>query len=318
MRSNLLALIGASTVIAAPSSSRPGSGQAAPVHVAPRPTQPSGPAKHVPFIPRILQSDKCLVFKDDFDTLRTSVWQHANTLRGGGNFEFEWYIWCSWDRKGNDPPSLCTGNAFFGCSRTSGNGNIINPIQSAQIRTAESVNIKFGRVEVRAKPKGDWIWLEYGKWPASGEIDIMESRGNVDYPCAAGAAYALSIPPSYSNIFAHASFFSFNLTHQTFQLPEGTFADDFHVFGLEWTAESITTYTYVDDVTVLHVPLNEFRKFGDFPPALNDPWMGGSSAAPFNQEFYLVRTAFFLYAEGGVNEVNQTCLTFPNLKILIL
>ena len=38
-------------------------------------------------------------------------------------------------------------------------------------------------------PKGDWIWpaiwmlpknLPYGKWPASGEIDIMESRGNVN------------------------------------------------------------------------------------------------------------------------------------------
>lgn len=24
--------------------------------------------------------------------------------------------------------------------------------------------------------------FEYGSWPASGEIDIMESRGNVGYP----------------------------------------------------------------------------------------------------------------------------------------
>ena len=40
-------------------------------------------------------------------------------------------------------------------------------------------------------PKGDWLWPaiwmlprynEYGQWPASGEIDIMESRGNVNYP----------------------------------------------------------------------------------------------------------------------------------------
>ena len=39
-------------------------------------------------------------------------------------------------------------------------------------------------------PLGDWIWpaiwmlprqLAYGQWPASGEIDIMESRGNRDY-----------------------------------------------------------------------------------------------------------------------------------------
>ena len=38
-------------------------------------------------------------------------------------------------------------------------------------------------------PTGDWLWpaiwmlpakSAYGQWPASGEIDIMESRGNSD------------------------------------------------------------------------------------------------------------------------------------------
>ncbi|RKO89995.1 concanavalin A-like lectin/glucanase domain-containing protein, partial [Blyttiomyces helicus] len=164
---------------------------------------------------------------DDFNTLRNSVWQHASTLGGGGNFEFEWYTnnrsnsfvrdgtlylqptltadaigeanvenGYTMDLWGGDPASLCTGNAFFGCERTSGNGQIINPIQSAQIRTVNSVNFKYGRVEVRAKlPQGDWIWPaiwmlpvngEYGKWPASGEIDIMESRGNLNYPAEFG------------------------------------------------------------------------------------------------------------------------------------
>lgn len=40
-------------------------------------------------------------------------------------------------------------------------------------------------------PRGDWIWpaiwmlpknAEYGNWPASGEIDIVESRGNPNCP----------------------------------------------------------------------------------------------------------------------------------------
>jgi beta-glucanase (GH16 family) len=44
------------------------------------------------------------------------------------------------------------------------------------------------RLEVEAKlPRGDWIWPAvwllpeddaYGRWPASGEIDMLESRGN--------------------------------------------------------------------------------------------------------------------------------------------
>lgn len=75
-------------------------------------------------------------------------------------------------------------------------GNIINPIQSAKITTVSSFSIKYGRVEVRAKlPQGDWLWPAiwllpadnaYGQWPASGEIDIMESRGNLNYPTNLG------------------------------------------------------------------------------------------------------------------------------------
>lgn len=67
-------------------------------------------------------------------------------------------------------------------------GNYNNPIRSARLRTVNSFSAKYGRVVIRAKmPKGDWIWpaiwmlpkhAEYGSWPSSGEIDIVESRGN--------------------------------------------------------------------------------------------------------------------------------------------
>ena len=37
--------------------------------------------------------------------------------------------------------------------------DIINPIQSARIRTINSFSFTYGTVEVRAKmPRGDWIW----------------------------------------------------------------------------------------------------------------------------------------------------------------
>ena len=90
---------------------------------------------------------------------------------------------------GGSPADVCTSNAFYGCERSAAaSGNYINPIRSARLRTAKSFSLKYGRVEVRAKlPKGDWLWpaiwmlptyQEYGTWPVSGEIDIMESRGN--------------------------------------------------------------------------------------------------------------------------------------------
>ena len=101
-----------------------------------------------------------------------------DTLRGGG---YRLDLW------GSQPADVCTGPHFHGCERWS-SGNILNPIRSARIRTAQSFNFKYGRVEVRAQlPVGDWLWPaiwmlpttnQYGIWPANGEIDIMESRGN--------------------------------------------------------------------------------------------------------------------------------------------
>jgi len=90
---------------------------------------------------------------------------------------------------GGSPADMCTMNAFYGCERSAaGSGNYINPVRSARLRTVGKLEFQYGRVEVKAKlPKGDWIWPaiwllpannEYGSWPASGEIDIMESRGN--------------------------------------------------------------------------------------------------------------------------------------------
>jgi len=70
---------------------------------------------------------------------------------------------------------------------------MVNPVQSARLTTEGKVSMKYGKIEVYAKlPVGDWLWPAiwmmpedsvYGAWPASGEIDVMESRGNADgYP----------------------------------------------------------------------------------------------------------------------------------------
>ena len=142
--------------------------------------------------------------------------------------------------------------------------NIINPIQSARIRTAKSFSFKYGRVEVRAKlPKGDWIWpaiwmlpelQAYGKWPASGEIDIMESRGNA-------AGYSAGGVDTFGSTLHFGPFFGedrYDLAHAEKKAPTGRdFSQDFHVFGLEWSADSIFTYLDTRDNVVLRMPLNE-------------------------------------------------------------
>ena len=98
---------------------------------------------------------------------------------------------------GGSPADYCTSNDWYGCERDAQYGTYINPVQSARLRTAESFSFTYGRVEVVAKlPKGDWLWpaiwllptdQAYGMWPASGEIDIMESHGN-DPSCTSGGS----------------------------------------------------------------------------------------------------------------------------------
>lgn len=214
---------------------------------------------------------------------------------------FDMNIW------GGDPSSYCTDNAFYGCERTSGaGGNVLNPVQSAALRTASTFTFKYGRVEVSAKlPKGDWFWPaiwimpaagQYGNWPASGEIDIMESRGN-DASYAAGGCNQFSSTLHWGPDWNEDQY---TKTHASYTAPAGTdLTQGFHTYGLFWNASLIQTY--IDDPVngvVLSVPINtSFWSLGNFSANRDNPWVDASPAAPFDQRFYLIINL----AVGGTN-----------------
>jgi len=281
-----------------------------------------------------------LVFKEDFSKgLDFSIWKHEITMGGGGNWEFEYYannrsnsfvrdktlfikptltadrmgkqqvsgeIPSTLDLWGGTPADVCTSNAFYGCSRGSGGGNVLNPIASARLRTVNSFSFKYGRLEIEAKlPRGDWLWpamwllpedQAYGVWPASGEIDLVESRGNDK-----------SYPAGGNNCFGSTLHFGpfwpedpYTLAHGEKCLDAGTLNDDFHTFGLYWSEDHIYTYLDTDANRVLDLPVNQsfWQRGGwDKNPTLNNPWTGQPDVAPFDQKFYLI----FNLAVGGVN-----------------
>jgi len=102
-----------------------------------------------------------------------------------------------------------------------------------------SFSTKYGRVEIKAKlPKGDWLWpaiwmlptdQEYGSWPSSGEIDIMESRGNgMDYPSGGHNTFGSTLHWGSAwdtNQYAK--------THADYKHTE-SLGDAFHIYGLYW------------------------------------------------------------------------------------
>jgi len=192
-------------------------------------------------------------------------------------------------------------------------GMVIPPIQSARLSTKRSASIKYGKVEVRAKlPRGDWIWPAiwmlpvenaYGPWPLSGEIDIMEARGN-------GPAYPFRGRNFVQGTLAWGPIEFLNRAWMTlglWRLRHSTYADDFHTYSLEWTPEFIRIYVdsrlhYMID---LHFNVPFFQR-GNFPPvvqngtdfvSLQDPWVNGAISAPFDQRFYLILNV----AVGGTN-----------------
>ncbi|GAB5360655.1 hypothetical protein AAMO2058_000645800 [Amorphochlora amoebiformis] len=196
-------------------------------------------------------------------------------------------------------PDQCTDGNDFGCRRQTAGANIINPIQSARVSTKNSFSFRYGRVEAKAKlPKGDWLWpaiwmlprdSTYGLWPASGEIDILESRGNK----ASNGISGIETMQSTLHWGPKFSENQFHLTHVEKTLPSGEdFSQDFHVFGLYWN--STTLYTYLDDpsnkVLVVDLATPSWVR-GDFEKEFGDPvnpWRHGTTAAPFDEEFYII------------------------------
>jgi beta-glucanase (GH16 family) len=109
---------------------------------------------------------------------------------------------------------------------------------SARIKTAGLKERTYGRYEARMKlPKGQGIWPAFwmlgsdigtAGWPASGEIDIMENIGKEP-----GMVHGTLHGPGYSGAdsFGRGS-----------SLATGAFADDYHVFAVEWEPREIRWY----------------------------------------------------------------------------
>lgn len=149
------------------------------------------------------------------------------------------------------------------------NGNLIieahsdstegKPYSSARIVSKGKGDWLYGRIEVRAKlpyGRGTWpaIWMlstdwEYGGWPASGEIDIMEHVGyNQD------SVFGTIHTASYNHI---------KHTEKSGKVLVQDAAEDFHVYAVNWTKDKIDFF--VDDILYYTVTRNENDTFKEWP-----------------------------------------------------
>jgi beta-glucanase (GH16 family) len=171
------------------------------------------------------------------------------------------------------------------------------------MRTVNSFTFQYGRVEIVAQlPKGDWLWPaiwflpahnEFGNWPASGEIDLVESRGN-DPSCSAGGSdtfgSTLHFGPNWDQD-------CWDKTHASYKHTE-SLGDKMHTYGMIWTEDKLQTYFDTPDNVILDVDFTKqsLWELGGWKNEDN-PWKGEPNNAPFNREFFLILNV----AVGGTN-----------------
>lgn len=137
---------------------------------------------------------------------------------------------------------------------------------SARLVTKNKGDFLYGRFEIKAKlptGKGTWpaIWMlptdwEYGGWPKSGEIDIMEHVG---------------YDQNRVHITVHTEAYNHSIGTQVGKSRiVSTASTEFHLYRVDWTPKEIKGY--IDDVLLFTFP-NE-RK--------------GSATWPFDKRFHLL------------------------------
>lgn len=121
---------------------------------------------------------------------------------------------------------------------------------------------------------------KYLEWPRSGEIDLMESRGNVNYTNPNGIQSGVKQVTSTLHFGPSAQLDGWTTSTYS-KINETGFNNGFHAYEFIWNDKGITFY--VDRVEIGSVPVGDgFWKRGDFEG--NDIWASGSKMAPFDQE----------------------------------
>lgn len=129
---------------------------------------------------------------------------------------------------------------------------------SARLVSKNKGDWKYGKIEVRAKlPSGvgTWpaIWMlstdwEYGGWPESGEIDIMEHVG-YDRDTVVGTVHTKAYHHSIG-------------THQNGKIAKADFEEEFHTFAIEWYEDRIDFFTDGEQYFTFE---NEEKTFKEWP-----------------------------------------------------
>ncbi len=184
-------------------------------------------------------SELTIVWSDEFNGANGSApdgtkWGYDTGGGGWGNEELETYTTSTKNAYQQD------GNLIIKVNKETATGTdgISRDYTSARLVTKSKFSATYGRFEARIKiPYGQGLWPAFwmlgdnigsASWPACGEIDVMENIGKEP-----ATVHGTIHGSGYSGSSGIGSYYS---------LSSGKFADDFHVFAVEWEASAIRFY----------------------------------------------------------------------------
>jgi beta-glucanase (GH16 family) len=175
-----------------------------------------------------------LNWSDEFDStaLNDNSWMVRVANRGWVNNEEQRYT----SGHDNAASNIFVKNGYLILeARKSSTGEIT----SGRIEGMNKKSFRYGRMEARARmPRSQAYWPAIwmigvgGGWPACGEIDIMEGKGQQINWTSSAFHSSLGTPTAWGN----------------YTMPDsvvnrmGNVHDSFHIYALEWTTDSLRWY----------------------------------------------------------------------------
>jgi len=219
-----------------------------------------------------------LVWSDEFNYTGlpdNSKWNYDVGGDGWGNNELQYYT-----RARTENTRVENGHLIIQAHKENYGGKAYT---SARLITKSKGDWLYGKIEVKAKLPGGtgaWpaIWMlstdwEYGDWPASGEIDIMEYVG---------------YDPGIVHGTVHTEDYNHMINTQVGRSRQVSDAETtFHVYSLTWTDEKIEIY--VDETNYFTFYANsDYKKW------------------PFDKRFHLLLNIAVGGNWGGIEGVEDT------------
>ena len=201
-----------------------------------------------------------LVWSDEFNYTGlpdSTKWNYDVGGGGWGNHELEYYT-----RARPDNARVEHGHLVIEAKKERYKEN---DYTAARLVSKGKGDWLYGKMEIRAKlPKGTGTWpaiwtlasKDSMRWPADGEVDIMEHVG---------------FNPGFIHASVHCAAYNHRIhTQKTDTLLVKDFAEQYHIYSMLWTPESISIA--VDDTFYFRFA-NEHT---------------GRAAWPFDQKMYLI------------------------------